>query len=95
MTDQHNRQVSVILVQLDTLAKLLNLPSGHTIERVTTTEHPLVPGLFVVARGPAMFFNQAGAPLIIERYEDFMENAQKRAETIERHDKAKAAGDGT
>ena len=73
-------QRGILHVPFDVLVKLLGLPDGHVVERVTVTESPYQPGLMVSVAGRAMPLNHPLSPLMIEDYRAFIKDAEQRVQ---------------
>lgn len=70
--------MSVLSVDFEMLTHLLQLPPGHTIERVNIQDFPYAPGILVTVRGPACVDHPYRGPLYVEPIEEFFEAFPER-----------------
>jgi hypothetical protein len=78
-------QRGILGVPYNVLSRLLALPLGHEIERITLSEHPYAPGINIVVRGLAMPTTHPGCALMVEDYERFILTAEARAQAAKEH----------
>lgn len=77
MMDQPQR--GILVVTFDELVRLLNLPAGHYVERISVSEDRYFPpGLLITVSGPMMPLYYPGSPLYAEDYEQAMAHADER-----------------
>lgn len=66
-------QAVVAVLTQKQLADLLQLPEGHTVERIALDDIQYRPGLLVVISGPKMPLHRAHDPLCITSWENVRE----------------------
>lgn len=71
-------QRGILSLSIDDLTRLLGLPDGHRIERITATEYPFAPGVLVTVSGLAMSIAPANSPLMVEPWDRFAPDIERR-----------------